>query len=161
MPASSRFLGIDYGHRRIGLALSDPTGLLSRPWKTIARHGRARDVAASLAAEVAALAAEADGLAGVVLGYPRRLSGEATDQTAAVNALARALEQQIALPVVLQDERLTSREAESLLARRLKDWRARKALLDAASAAVILQDFLDSRSERSAEADGLAGDRCS
>ena len=50
-----------------------------------------------------------------------------------------------AIPVAMQDERLSSREAESLLAQRLKDWRERKALLDAASAAVILQDFLDSR----------------
>jgi len=46
---------------------------------------------------------------------------------------------------VLQDERLSSREAESLLARRMKNWRDRKQLLDAASAAVILQDFLDHR----------------
>jgi putative Holliday junction resolvase len=161
MSVSSRFLGVDYGHRRIGLALSDPTGLLSRPWKTVARHGSVKDVAAALAAEVAALGAEDDGLAGVVIGYPRRLSGEATDQTAAVSALAKALEGLISMPIVLQDERLTSREAEGLLARRLKDWRDRKALLDAASAAVILQDFLDSRSGRSAEADGLAGDHAS
>jgi putative Holliday junction resolvase len=143
-----RFLGIDYGRRRIGLALSDPTGLLSRPWKTIPRHGNPTQVAATLAAEVATLAAEDDGLAGVVLGYPRRLGGEATDQTAAVFRLADALRAQIGMPIVLQDERLTSREAESLLARRLKNWRDRMPLLDAASAAVILQDYLDGRDGR-------------
>jgi len=49
------------------------------------------------------------------------------------------------LPVVLQDERLTSREAESRLAIREKDWRARKKRLDAAAAAVILQEYLDGR----------------
>jgi RNase H-fold protein (predicted Holliday junction resolvase) len=54
---------------------------------------------------------------------------------------------------------LTSREAERLLARRFKDWRDRKPLLDAASAAVILQDYLDSRSDRSTEPNGLAEDR--
>jgi putative Holliday junction resolvase len=140
-----RFLGIDYGHRRIGLALSDPTGMLSRPWKTIARHGNRTEVASSLAAEVAMLVAEEDGLAGVILGYPRTLGGEPTDQTAAVTALADVLRARIAVPLVLQDERLSSREAESLLARRLKSWRDRKPLLDAASAAVILQDYLDSR----------------
>ena len=53
------------------------------------------------------------------------------------------------MPLVLQDERLSSREAESLLARRLKNWRDRKPLLDAASAAVILQDYLDSRAPAS------------
>jgi putative Holliday junction resolvase len=140
-----RFLGIDYGHRRIGLALSDPTGMLSRPWKTVTRRGGRNEVAAALAAEVEALAGEEDGLAGVVLGYPRTLAGEATDQTAAVAALADTLRARIGVPLVLQDERLSSREAESLLARRLKNWRDRKPLLDAASAAVILQDYLDSR----------------
>jgi putative Holliday junction resolvase len=140
-----RFLGIDYGHRRIGLALSDATGLLSRPWKTIARDGNTTRVAATLAAEVEALAADDDGLAGVVLGYPRTLGGEATDQTAVVSRLADALRARIGVPIILQDERLTSREAESLLARRIKHWRDRKPLLDAASAAVILQDYLDGR----------------
>ena len=140
-----RFLGIDYGHRRIGLALSDPTGMLSRPWKTIARKGNRTEVASSLAAEVAMLAAEDDGLAGVVLGYPRTLGGEATAQTGAVVGLADALRERIEVPIVFQDERLSSREAESLLARRLKHWRDRKPLLDAASAAVILQDYLDGR----------------
>jgi putative Holliday junction resolvase len=86
------------------------------------------------------------------------LSGEATDQSAAVAALADALRTRIGLPVILQDERLTSREAESLLSRRLKDWRARKRLLDAAAAAVILQDYLDCRS---AGADSLPGEHCS
>jgi putative Holliday junction resolvase len=93
-----------------------------------------------------------DGLAGVVLGYPRTLAGEATHQTAAVTALADALRARLEIPVVLQDERLSSREAEQLLARRLKDWRERKPLLDAASAAIILQDYLDSRANVSGTA---------
>lgn len=140
-----RFLGIDYGQRRIGLAVSDPTGLLARPWKTIARHGNKTQVADALVVEIEQLASHEDGLAGVVLGHPRTLSGEATHQTAAVMALAEALRTRLQIPIVLQDERLSSREAEQLLARRLKDWRDRKPLLDAASAAVILQDYLDSR----------------
>jgi putative Holliday junction resolvase len=138
-------MGIDYGRKRIGLALSDATGLLARPWKTIARVGNPRQVAELLAAEVAALAAAGDPVATIVLGHPRRLSGEATDQTAAVEALAGHLRDLIDLPLVLQDERLSSREAEALLARTEKDWRRRRPLLDAASAAVILQDYLDGR----------------
>jgi putative Holliday junction resolvase len=139
-----RALGIDYGRRRIGLALSDATGLLARPWKTVAASGSARIVAA-LAAEIEALASEPDGLSAVALGYPRRLNGEASEQTAAVEALAASLQQRVRVPIVLQDERLSSREAESLLARGEKDWRKRKAQLDAASAAVILQDYLDAQ----------------
>jgi putative Holliday junction resolvase len=138
-----RALGIDYGRRRIGLALSDPTGVLARPWKTIAGGGGAARVADMLAAEVIALASESDGISAIAIGYPRRLSGEPTDQTAAVEAVVAELRSRVNVPVVLQDERLSSHEAETLLARREKDWRKRKALLDAASAAVILQDYLD------------------
>jgi putative Holliday junction resolvase len=142
---SVRFLGIDYGQRRIGLALSDTSGTLARPWKTIAREGNPTQVAAAITTLVTGLIEEDDGLAGVVIGLPRSLDGTATDQTAAVTRVADAVRARLAIPVAMQDERLSSREAESLLAQRLKDWRERKALLDAASAAVILQDFLDSR----------------
>jgi putative Holliday junction resolvase len=140
-----RVIGIDYGRKRIGLALSDATGLLARPWKTIASAGGPAGIAVLLAAEVAALAAEEDGLSAVALGYPRRLNGAATGQTAAVEAIASALRSLVTVPVVLQDERLSSREAESLMSRSEKDWRKRKLLLDAASAAVILQDYLDAQ----------------
>jgi putative Holliday junction resolvase len=142
---SVRYLGIDYGQRRIGLALSDTSGTLARPWKTIAREGNPTQVAAAITTLVTGLIEEDDGLAGVVIGLPRSLDGTATDQTAAVTRVADAVRARLAIPVAMQDERLSSREAESLLAQRLKDWRERKALLDAASAAVILQDFLDSR----------------
>jgi putative Holliday junction resolvase len=68
--------------------------------------------------------------------------------TARVEAFAQQLQQRTGLQVLLQDERLSSREAESRLAIRAKDWRARKARLDAAAAAVILQDYLDTRPGR-------------
>ena len=142
-----RALGIDYGRRRIGLALSDATGLLARPWKTIATAaGGPSRSAATLAGEIAALAAEEDGLSAVAVGYPRKLNGEPNEQTAAVEIFAAVLRPLVGVPVFLQDERLSSREAESLLARSEKDWRKRKAHLDAASAAVILQDYLDAHS---------------
>src|SRR6185436_9522263 len=73
-PFSVRALGIDYGRRRIGLALSDATGLLARPWKTIAASGDPARAAAALAAEISALLAEDDGLGAIALGYPRRLN---------------------------------------------------------------------------------------
>jgi putative Holliday junction resolvase len=140
-----RVLGIDYGQRRIGLALSDATGLLARPWKTIERVGNPAQVAASLSAEAVALSREDDGLEAIVVGYPRRLNGQDNDQSAIVRELAEHLLRLSSLPLHLQDERLSSREAESRLARDERDWRKRKAQLDAASAAIILQDFLDGR----------------
>jgi putative Holliday junction resolvase len=139
-----RVLGIDYGRKRIGLALSDATGLLARPWKTISTRGGSRQVCADLVVEIDHLRHDSDGLGAIVLGFPRRLSGEANEQTPLVEAIAAQLRAAIDLPIVLQDERLTSREAESLLSRQEKDWRKRKPLLDATSAALILQDYLDS-----------------
>lgn len=139
-----RVLGIDYGQRRIGLALSDATGMLARPWKVVPRVGNPAQVAAALATEIRALAAEDDGLGAVVLGFPRRLSGEENEQSRAVRGLAALLREATPMSVHLQDERLTSHEAEALLATREKDWRKRKASIDAMAAALILQDYLDS-----------------
>ena len=150
-----RALGVDYGHRRIGLALSDATGMLARPWKTIARAGNASQVARAILDALRDSGEGAEAVAVIVLGYPRKLSGEATDQTRHVEELAAQLRRLSTLPLVLQDERLTSREAEQLLARHERDWRRRKEQLDAMAAAVILQDYLDSSREwRASSAEG-------
>lgn len=119
--------------------------MLARPWKRITTSGGASRAALALASEIKRLQAEDDGLEAVVLGYPRRLSGEPNDQTAVVERLAVSLRGRISVPVLLQDERLSSHQADVLLSRRIKDWKRRKPLLDAAAAAVILQDYLDSR----------------
>jgi putative holliday junction resolvase len=140
-----RVLGIDYGQRRIGLALSDATGTLASPWKLIERPASQRKTLDILIGEIQALIRDADGLEAVVVGWPRRLDGTATHQTPIVETFARALEQRLAVPVVLQDERLSSHEADERLAERERDWRKRKRKLDAAAAAVVLQDYLDHR----------------
>jgi putative holliday junction resolvase len=143
-----RALGVDYGRKRVGLALSDATGMLARPWKTLAVAGLDRQ-AGELAREIEVLSAEPDGLGVIVMGLPRRLSGEPNEQTAAVHALADRLGRSTTVPIVLQDERLSTHEAEALLSVREKDWRKRKPLLDAAAAAVILQDYLDASARTS------------
>ena len=140
-----RALGIDYGERRIGLALSDATGLLASPWKRLANDGNAIAAAKRLAEEIRVLQADESGLGAVVIGLPRRLNGEATEQTVKVQVLARELGARIEIPITLQDERLTSHEAEELLAQRERDWRRRKDQLDVMAAALILQDYLDSQ----------------
>ena len=146
-----RVLGIDYGMRRIGLALSDATGLLASPWKTVTRAGGTHQAAAIIAREISLLRDQPDGLGTVVVGWPRRLSGESNDQTAAVETFVEHLRRSIEIPVVLADERLTSWEADSLLSARERDWRKRKPMLDAMAAAVILQDYLDSLPRRATE----------
>ena len=138
-------LGIDYGARRIGLALSDATGTLASPWRLLQRPASEAATLDLLVHEIRSLMADDDGLQAVVVGWPRRLDGSPTHQTSAVEVLAQALEQRVTIPIILQDERLSSHEAESRLAAREKDWRRRKAKLDAAAAAVVLQDYLDHR----------------
>ena len=139
-----RALGIDYGERRIGLALSDATGLLASPWKKIANDANVVAAARRLAAEIRALQSQ-DGLDAIVIGLPRRLNGEPNEQTARVRKLAELLAAEVTAPISLQDERLTSHEADALLSSRERDWRKRKDQVDAMAAALILQDFLDGR----------------
>jgi putative Holliday junction resolvase len=145
-----RVLGVDVGRKRIGLALSDPAAILARPWRTIAAGGSPGESAAEVAAVVADLAAGADPdpVEAVVVGLPRRLGGQDTHETASARAFAERLRELAGIAVHLQDERLTSREADERLAVRERDWRRRKAKVDAAAAAIILQDFLDRRGSR-------------
>jgi putative pre-16S rRNA nuclease len=148
-----RFLGVDFGRRRIGLALSDDSATLARPWRTVDAAPTPAASAAALAPVIAALSADDQAVGAVVVGLPRRLNGDDTDQTAPTRSFASALAAATGLPVHLQDERLTSVEAEARLAERERDWRRRKAKLDAAAAAIILQDYLDIQPRAAADPD--------
>jgi putative holliday junction resolvase len=144
-----RVLGVDVGTRRLGLALSDPSASLARPWQTIPAGATPRASAEAVAAVVRPRgsgdidAEETGGIGAIVVGLPKRLNGDDTHQTALAREIAERLTELTGLTVHLQDERLSSHEAESRLALREKDWRKRKEKLDAAAAAVILQDYLD------------------
>ena len=143
-------VAFDVGERRIGVAVSDATLTLARPVGVLRPTSLETDGLRLAAAEIARLANEEDGVTTIVVGLPRRLDGSATVMTARVSAFATELGRITRLPVVLQDERLTSREAESRLAITEKDWRLRKRRLDAAAAAIILQDYLDTQRRPSA-----------
>ena len=138
-----RLLGLDVGDRRVGLAGSDPSGTWARPLCRGMRRNGIDDVVLAVVDEIRRLQADADGLEGIVVGLPRHLDGSASEQTMRVRAFADRLRSETDLPLAFQDERLSSREAESRLALSDRDWRHRKSSLDAAAAAVILQDHLD------------------
>ena len=137
-----RVLALDVGARRVGVAISDATATLARPLETIAVRDET-DAVARVARRIADLASEDDGVSTIVVGLPVRLDGTRSEQSARVGTFIEALRQQTMIPIVVADERLTSREAESRLAVRERDWRKRKQKLDAAAAAIILQDYLD------------------
>ena len=137
-------LGIDVGARRIGLAISDPSRTLARPLTTLA-VANPSDAIDRVAELVGQLRAEDDGLDAIVVGLPSRLDGTPTDATPAVVAFIDALKTRTMMPVATEGERLTSHEADQRLAATERDWRKRKRALDAAAAAIILQDYLDKR----------------
>jgi putative holliday junction resolvase len=141
-----RAAAIDFGRRRIGIAVSDPSGTLARPVEAVAGHADPAVAARTVIEALLRLERDDDPIDTIVVGWPRRLDGSANEQTPLAEALARAIEAGAGgRRVVLQDERLTSHEAEMRLAERQRDWRERKKKLDAAAAAVILQEFLDTR----------------
>ena len=139
-----RIIGFDVGERRIGVAVSDPSGTLARPVTTLRTSGLDGDALQVSLVEVARLADDGP-LDAIVVGLPRRLDGSPNSMTPRVARFAERLRERAGVAVILQDERLTSVEAESRLAEREKDWRTRKEQLDAAAAAIILQDYLDAR----------------
>ena len=137
-----RILAVDVGARRVGLAISDASRTLARPLETIAVTSVA-DAVERVARRIEQLDQEDDGIATIVVGMPSSLDGTPTPQTVQVRAFIARLAGRTPLPIATEDERLTSREAESRLAVREKDWRKRKARLDAVAASVFLQDYLD------------------
>ena len=139
---SGRVLGVDVGDRRVGLAISDASRTLARPLTTVTVTNAA-DAVDRVARTVATLAQDEDGLEAIVVGLPARLDGSPSDATPRVQAFIDALRARTTVRIVTEGECLTSREAESRLAVNERDWRKRKETLDAAAAAIILQDYLD------------------
>lgn len=139
-----KVLALDLGTRRTGVAISDASGTLARPLEVI-RGTSLKAQWPALLDVIARVNAADEPLAAIVVGVPRRLDGSPTDFTPAALDVVARLARRVSMPVITVDERLTSVEAEALLALRERDWRKRKAHLDAAAAAVLLQEYLDSR----------------
>jgi len=137
-----RVLGIDFGERRVGLAISDPSATIAQPLPALTRRPGKRPPV-----EAVARVAEAHEATGIVIGLPLTLEGEESDWTRAVRAFGQRLAERTGLPVHYVDERLTSVRAERAV-RSLglpKRERERKERVDAAAAMLILQAFLDGR----------------
>lgn len=138
-----RTLGIDFGERRVGVAVSDPTGVIAQPLPTLQRRAGKRMPLHALTE----LAEEYEAQAFVV-GLPLAPSGDDTDWTRKVRETADKLHERSGLPVHLVDERFTSARAERAI-RSMglpKHKREQKGLIDAASAVLILQSWLDTQS---------------
>lgn len=138
-----RLLGLDVGARRIGVAVSDATGTLARPVRAITGFGSYAHAASMIHLLMRELELDAAPIERIVVGMPAHLDGRPHERAAEVRTLADQLAARTGVPIAFEDERLSSREAERRLSVRIRDWRQRKPLIDSASAAVILQDYLD------------------
>lgn len=139
---SGRLLALDVGERRVGVAVSDPTGWLARPLTIIHCRSKREDLAA-----IARLVEE-QGVTAVVVGYPVNMDDSVGPQARRVARYAAALERVLPVPVILWDERLSSEEAAYRLRAAAGGRRKRRRHLDDAAAAVILQEYLDVQRNR-------------
>jgi putative Holliday junction resolvase len=146
----TRFLGIDLGERRVGLAIGDDDGSAARPHSTLRRG---RDLDADAKALTAVIETEA--IDALVVGIPLQASGDEGPQAALTRAWAEAMGERLGLPLTFRDERLSSHLAETRLgpmkrgrsggppSKTQRD--AYRARVDREAAAIILQDELDTR----------------
>jgi putative holliday junction resolvase len=135
-------LAVDVGSVRVGVARSDPDGILASPL-TVLRPGPRKPAKRVELEELATLAASADAIE-VIVGLPTSLSGREGAAAAAARSFAADLAGRLApIPVRLVDERFTTTQAHDALRRGGKDSRARRGVVDAAAAAVLLQAALD------------------
>lgn len=134
-----RVLALDVGERRIGVAVSDPSQTLARSLKVLKRTSLPEDIAA-----IRRLAEEHQAVQ-IIVGYPRSMDGTVGETARQMEGFAREMERALQIPVLLWDERLSTVTAARLLSERGVSARRQRGRIDSVAAAVILQDYLDSR----------------
>jgi putative holliday junction resolvase len=139
-----RVLALDLGSRRIGVAVSDPSGTLASPYDTVQRSG-SREVDHRRIRELI----EETGAERLVVGLPLSLDGSQGPAAGQVLAEVDELGGRVGVPVETYDERLTTVTADRHLREQGLDGRARRKVVDKAAAAVLLQSWLDARPQES------------
>jgi putative Holliday junction resolvase len=136
---TKRWLGIDLGDARIGLALSDQLGAMAHPYKTVAASPQLTD-------QIAALARQED-VGGIVLGLPKNMDGTLGPAAAKAKAFADQLRTKLPdLRLVLWDERLTTVEAQRVLHAAGRNVKQSRRVIDQVAAQILLQNYLDAQS---------------
>ena len=145
---SGRILALDYGTKRIGVALSDELGWTAQPLETFERKTLEWDVA-HIAALVGSHSVER-----VVLGLPLQLDGREGPAVQAMREFTARLEAGVPVPVVLWDERMTTKAAEELLIAADVSRKKRKGIVDRIAAAILLRSYLEAQDQVSAQSAG-------
>jgi len=134
---NNRYIAFDLGKRRIGVSVSDLSGLIARPAGTLIVSGN-RDALTKILGAI-----EEHQPVGIVLGLPLNMSGTSSEISREVESFADTLRERCDIPIFFEDERLTSRIAEDVLHAHGKRIKGNKEKIDRISAALILQSFLD------------------
>ena len=135
-----RYLGLDLGTKTIGLAISDKTGLIASSYEVLRHDNNPNDCLDELKSIVESMKVEA-----LVLGLPKNMNNTLGERAEETIKFKKILEEQLKLPVYLEDERLTTKSAESLLIKGDTSRKKRKKVIDKVAATIILQSFLDKR----------------
>lgn len=135
-----RILGLDYGTKTVGVALSDETGLIAQPYETIERKNptKLRQTYARIEAIISQ-----ENVGKIVLGYPKNMNNTEGERAEATKLFQADLERRTGLLVVLMDERLSTVSANRILEATGVAHSARKTYIDKMAAAIILQNYLD------------------
>ncbi len=134
-----RILAIDYGEKRLGLAISDPTGTIALGLPTLAR------IAKTSHFQKLTELVEREQVEEVVVGFPRNMNGTIGDMARAAKTFADSLRSHLRVPVSLWDERLTTKSAERSLVDAGVTFRKRKSRIDMVAAQILLQSYLEYR----------------
>ncbi|MDD5593104.1 MAG: Holliday junction resolvase RuvX, partial [Candidatus Margulisbacteria bacterium] len=134
-----RILGIDFGDKRIGVAISDPLGIIATG---IAMIGKGETFEPDIR-EIKRLIKKYDGVDEIVVGLPKTMAGAIGVQAEKVLAFIEALKQEFKLNIVAWDERLTTVESERVLIEAGLSREKRRQVIDKSAAAAILQNYLD------------------
>ncbi len=135
-------MGLDYGTKTVGVALSDELFITAQPFETIVRE-KANKLRKTLARIEEIIAAE--GVTKIVLGLPKNMNNTLGERAEATNEFREMLERRTGLPVILVNERLTTVEADRILEETGVAQYERKEHIDKMAAAIILQNYLDSQ----------------
>lgn len=133
-----KYLGLDLGTKTLGLAISDPLGIIATSYK-ILRHDEDYDSLIPMLKEEI----EKNHIEALVLGFPKNMNNSVGERGEIALSFKEKLEEEFQLPVYMQDERLTTRQAESLLISNDTSRKKRKKVIDSLAATIILQSYLD------------------
>ena len=142
MDLKDRIMGLDYGSKTIGVAISDALGLTAQPFETIERNAENK-LRRSLA-RIAEIVKEKD-IKKIVVGLPINMNGKSNERVALTMEFVEKLKKRVDVPIVMQDERLTTVEADEILDESGVKKENRKQFIDMVAAGIILREYMEKK----------------